>query len=216
MKIKIAGLYLGMLLVFFSGISSYGQMKEGFSGTAEISSNRQNKEKLSIKENAIDFYLKKPFIAYLKNGQVVRGYLMSNETQNPDAILVESNSEYLTININDILRLQFLNDPFDTIKMNSLAQLIPDNDFKARIDELFRRLANDPNAQGYILYYSSRFITDRQLGRKEDAVREHINERNFDASRITNIMGGSCGKVAKIELFVIPAGGSIPNPQCVR
>ncbi len=75
------------------------------------------------------------------------------------------------------------------------------NDVRARIDQLFIELQNDPSATGYILNYGPA----RAVAARERLIRNHIRLRGYDASRITLVNRGVASEI-KTRLWVVPAG----------
>lgn len=75
------------------------------------------------------------------------------------------------------------------------------NDVKARIDNLFIALGNDPTATGYVINYGSA----REVARRERVIRAHIRDRNLDGSRIVFVNGG-VERTIRTRLWVVPAG----------
>jgi hypothetical protein len=85
--------------------------------------------------------------------------------------------------------------------------VLPNDEVRARIDNLFISLQNNPNAQGYIINYGSA----RDVARRETLIRNHIRLRNYDESRITFIRGGT-GPL-RTTLWVVPQGATPPTPD---
>jgi hypothetical protein len=87
---------------------------------------------------------------------------------------------------------------------------LPDDEVKARMDALFRELANDPTAQGYIINYG----TDKELDARERQIQKAIAFLKYDASRVNMIRGGANqnGLGVWTKMYVIPAGAEIPQP----
>lgn len=87
------------------------------------------------------------------------------------------------------------------------------NDEKARLDNFAIELQNDPSATGYAIIYPGR-------SSKRTEVREHfghivdylVNSRQMDQSRIKTIEGPMRDHVI-VELWVVPAGATPPNPK---
>nr|MBA2736668.1 hypothetical protein [Pyrinomonadaceae bacterium] len=85
----------------------------------------------------------------------------------------------------------------------------PSNDeVRGNLDEFFRLLQGDPTAQGYIINYG----TPRNVTKRETLIKNHINFRGFDASRITFVNGGNTGAGTRTRLIVVPAGAEAPTP----
>lgn len=77
---------------------------------------------------------------------------------------------------------------------------------KMQMDNFYTELNNNPTAQGYII----NFGTDREILIRERQIRNAINFRRFDASRITIVRGGFRG-IVKTEFWVVPAGADDPK-----
>lgn len=70
-------------------------------------------------------------------------------------------------------------------------------DVKARIDNLFIELGNNPDAKGYIVNYG----TPKQVLARESEIKKSILFRKFDISRVTFIKGGAA-KTIKTEFWI--------------
>ncbi len=83
------------------------------------------------------------------------------------------------------------------------------DDIRTRLDTFFAELANNPNNQGYIINYG----TDREVAARERLIRNHIEFRNVDRSRITLIRGGThdTGTIYT-KLWRVPPGAENPAP----
>jgi hypothetical protein len=89
--------------------------------------------------------------------------------------------------------------------------VLPNDEVRARIDNLFVALGNEPNAQGYIINYG----TDREIDRREQLIRNHISLRRYDASRITFVRGGANptgNPGVYTKLWIVPPGATPPQP----
>ncbi len=78
---------------------------------------------------------------------------------------------------------------------------IKDNDVRARIDAFFIELQNNPGAQGYIINYGS----SRQISGRERLIKNHMNLRGYDSSRIVFVNGGVESQI-RTRLWLVPAG----------
>ncbi|MGI8669275.1 MAG: hypothetical protein ACR2J3_05410, partial [Aridibacter sp.] len=78
---------------------------------------------------------------------------------------------------------------------------IPNNDVRTRLDSFFIRLQGDPTATGYIINYGSA----RQVAARERLIRNHIQFRGFDASRIVLVNGGVESGI-RTKLWLVPQG----------
>jgi hypothetical protein len=85
--------------------------------------------------------------------------------------------------------------------------VLPNDEVRGRLDAFFTELQNDPTATGVIINYGS----NRDVTRRETLIRNHINFRNFDATRITFVRGE--GTELRTRLFTVPAGATPPTPD---
>jgi hypothetical protein len=86
--------------------------------------------------------------------------------------------------------------------------VLSNDEVRARLDNFFSTLANDPTAQGYVITYGpARAVTAR-----ERLIRNHIAFRRFDSSRITFVQGGDTGEGVRTRLVSVPAGATPPQP----
>jgi hypothetical protein len=85
---------------------------------------------------------------------------------------------------------------------------LQNDDIRARLDEFFIQLQNNPTNQGYIINYG----TDRDIAARERLILNHITFRKFDRSRITLVRGGDTGSGPNTKLYRIPPGAENPNP----
>jgi hypothetical protein len=86
---------------------------------------------------------------------------------------------------------------------------VPNDEVKARVDNFYIELNNNPSAAGYIINYG----TDKEITRREKQIRDAIKFRNYDASRITFVRGGDSGTGIRTVFFIVPAGATPPTPQ---
>jgi hypothetical protein len=86
---------------------------------------------------------------------------------------------------------------------------LSNDDVRARIDNLYIELNNDPTAQGYIINYG----TARQIAARERQIRNAISFRRLDASRVTLVRGGDDGSGVESVIFVVPSGAEPPTPD---
>ncbi|HEX8736145.1 MAG TPA: hypothetical protein VF721_12530 [Pyrinomonadaceae bacterium] len=82
----------------------------------------------------------------------------------------------------------------------------PSEEEQARLDNYFVALRNDPTATGYIIVSGSA----SEVNSKLKNIRNYINSRKFDASRITLVNGGA-SRNATIQLWIVPAGAAPPR-----
>ncbi len=85
---------------------------------------------------------------------------------------------------------------------------IPNDDVKARVDNFYIELNNEPNSQGYIISYG----TDKEIARREKQIRDAIKFRKYEPSRVTFVRGGDRGSGVETTFWVVPAGAQPPTP----
>lgn len=83
-----------------------------------------------------------------------------------------------------------------------------DDEVKARIDNFYIELNNNPNAQGYIVNYG----TDKEIARREAQIRKAIRFRKYDESRVTMVRGGDNSEGVNTKFWVVPPGAENPAP----
>jgi hypothetical protein len=83
-----------------------------------------------------------------------------------------------------------------------------DDDVKARVDNFYIQLNNNPTAQGYIINYG----TPAQIRRRRAQIMKAINFRKYDASRVTFVDGPDNGGVLNTKFYIVPQGASNPTP----
>ena len=83
----------------------------------------------------------------------------------------------------------------------------PNDEIRNSIDQFIIDLQNNPNATGYIINYGSA----RDVAAREKIIRNQIDFRNFDRSRITIINGGVEPEV-RTQLYRVPQGAEPPTP----
>ena len=82
------------------------------------------------------------------------------------------------------------------------------DDVKARVDNFYTQLNNNPSAQGYIINYG----TPAQIRRRRAQIVSAINFRNFDISRVTFVDGPDNGTGINTRFYIVPAGATPPTP----
>lgn len=82
-----------------------------------------------------------------------------------------------------------------------------DDDVKARIDNFYIQLNNNPSARGYIIIYG----TPAQIRRQKAQVMRAINRpgAGHDASKVTFVDGPNNGE-QRVKLWLVPAGAEPP------
>lgn len=84
----------------------------------------------------------------------------------------------------------------------------PDDDVKARVDNFYIELNNDPNAQGYIINYG----TPAQIKKRVAQINKAINFRKYDKSRVVFVDGGDQGTGVNTKFWIVPQGATPPTP----
>ena len=69
----------------------------------------------------------------------------------------------------------------------------PDDDVKARVDNFYIQLNNNPSAQGYIINYGNA----AQIKKRKAQIMKAINFRKYDVNRVTFVDGGDTERVEK-------------------
>jgi hypothetical protein len=87
---------------------------------------------------------------------------------------------------------------------------LPDDEVKARMDALFRELANNPTAQGYIINYG----TEKEIATREKQIQKAIVFLKYDANRITITRGDKNpnGEGVWTIIWIVPPGAAFPEP----
>jgi hypothetical protein len=83
---------------------------------------------------------------------------------------------------------------------------LKDDDVKARIDNFYIRLQNDPNARGVIVNYG----TPAQIKARKAQIMKAINFLKKDPSRITFVDGPDKGNGIETKLWLVPSGATEP------
>jgi hypothetical protein len=80
-------------------------------------------------------------------------------------------------------------------------------EIKARLDNLFAALNNDPSAQGYIINYGN--LKDKQYRIK--TINDYIKARKFDKTRVVMLNGGGASEILS-KFYIVSAGMPPPVP----
>ncbi len=87
---------------------------------------------------------------------------------------------------------------------------LTNDEVKARVDNFYIELNNNPTAQGYIITYG----TAKQIAAREKQIRDAIKFRNYDASRITFVSSvTTTGGDVRTVFWLVPAGATPPTPE---
>ena len=79
---------------------------------------------------------------------------------------------------------------------------------KARVDNFYIQLNNNPNAQGYIINYG----TPAQIKARRAQIDKAIAFRKYDRSRVTYVDGPDTGEGIKTRFVLVPPGATPPSP----
>ena len=85
---------------------------------------------------------------------------------------------------------------------------LKDDDVKARVDNFYIQLNNNPNAQGYIINYGSA----ADIKKRKAQIDKAITFRKYDRSRITYVDGPDDKTGVKTRFYLVPAGADKPMP----
>jgi len=83
-----------------------------------------------------------------------------------------------------------------------------DDDVKARVDNFYTQLNNNPNSQGFIINYG----TPAEIKKRRAQIVKAINFRKYDPSRVTFVDGPDSGTGIKTKLYLVPPGADNPQP----
>lgn len=88
---------------------------------------------------------------------------------------------------------------------------LSNDDVKARIQNLYIELGNDPNAQGYIIIYG----TEKEIAARERQVQEAIRFLSLDSKRLTIIRRGANPRGTGVwsVVWIVPPGAELPIPD---
>lgn len=83
-----------------------------------------------------------------------------------------------------------------------------DNEVKARVDNFFIQLNNNPTAQGYIINYG----TPATIKKRKGQIMKAINFRKYDGMRITFVEALETATRIRTVFYLVPAGATPPKP----
>jgi len=98
--------------------------------------------------------------------------------------------------------------PVLPVKVDEFGKLSND-DVKARVQNFYVQLANDPTAQGYIINYG----TPAEIAARRKQITNAITFLKLDPSRVTFVDGGDTGEGQKTKFWVVPPGAKPPTPD---
>jgi hypothetical protein len=87
---------------------------------------------------------------------------------------------------------------------------LPDDEVKARIQNMYVELGNNPQAQGYVINYG----TEKEIAARERQIQEAIRFLKLDGNRLTMIRGGAnpFGAGTRSIIRIVPPGAKPPTP----
>ncbi|HEY2867655.1 MAG TPA: hypothetical protein VGJ02_11235 [Pyrinomonadaceae bacterium] len=86
---------------------------------------------------------------------------------------------------------------------------LSNDDVKARVQNFYVQLANNPNSQGYILNYG----TPKQIASRRTQITKAITFLKLDPSRVTFVDGPPHGADVETHFYLVPPGATPPTPQ---
>jgi hypothetical protein len=81
-----------------------------------------------------------------------------------------------------------------------------DDEVKARVDNFYIELNNDPNAKGYVVNYGNA----KQIAARKAQIMKAVNFRKYDANRLVFVDGGDTGAGVNTKFWLVPAGAKPP------
>jgi hypothetical protein len=86
---------------------------------------------------------------------------------------------------------------------------LANDDVKARVQNFYVQLANNPNSQGYIINYG----TPKQIASRRAQITKAITFLKLDPSRVTFVDGPPHGAEVETHFYLVPPGATPPTPQ---
>jgi hypothetical protein len=86
---------------------------------------------------------------------------------------------------------------------------LSNDDVKARVQNFYVQLANNPNSQGYIINYG----TPKQIAARRAQITKAITFLKLDPSRVTFVDGPPHGAEVETHFYLVPPGATPPTPQ---
>jgi hypothetical protein len=86
---------------------------------------------------------------------------------------------------------------------------LANDDVKVRVQNFYQQLANNPNAQGYIITYGN----PKEIAARRKQITNAITFLQLDPSRVTFVDGGDRGTGVETHFFIVPPGARPPAPQ---
>jgi len=85
---------------------------------------------------------------------------------------------------------------------------LPNDEVKARVQNFYTELANNPTAQGYIINYG----TPAQIAARRKQITNAITFLKLDPARVTFVDGPDKGTGIETHLWIVPPGATPPQP----
>jgi hypothetical protein len=85
---------------------------------------------------------------------------------------------------------------------------LSNDDVKARVDNFYIQLNNNPNSQGYIINYG----TPAEIKARRAQIMKAITFRKYDPSRVTFVDGPDTGTGVNTKFYLVPPGAENPVP----
>ena len=82
------------------------------------------------------------------------------------------------------------------------------DEVKAHVQNWYVELANNPNAQGYIIIYGS----PKEIAAQRTKITNAIRFLKLDPSRVTIVEGGDKGTGVEVRFYLVPPGSTPPSP----
>jgi len=82
-----------------------------------------------------------------------------------------------------------------------------DDEVKARVDNFYIQLNNDPSAKGYVVIAG----TPAQITKQKAQIMKAVNFRKYDPSRITFVEAPAMGADVHTKFYLVPAGAIPPT-----
>ena len=86
---------------------------------------------------------------------------------------------------------------------------LSNDDVKARVQQFYTQLANNPTSQGYIITYG----TPKQIAARRTQITKAITFLKLDPSRVTFVDGGDKGNGVETHFYLVPPGAAPPVPS---
>jgi len=102
---------------------------------------------------------------------------------------------------------QYAPKDIPALKVDEFGKMV-DDDVKARVDNYYIQLQNDPSARGLVINYG----TPREIAARKRQIMKAVNFLKKDPSRITFVDGPDRGNGIETVFWVVPSGATDPTP----